>query len=476
MQISQTQALPENFEMLVVPVFDGHIPPNLLEGYFSNIIEHTDLTGLKPGETKVVNPILNLAPIDLVFVGMPKMDEVSSTDMRTFGAAVTKTANEKKVATATVSVPDVDYREASVLSMLLANYQFLKYQSEAEKNSLREVTLVTPDGASLDLEEISACADAVNYAKDLTNGPPNHVTPSSLHGEMAGLCYGEPLLILHQVDAADMPLLTAVGKSSLEKPEFIYVEYRGEGATDNSPSIGLVGKGITFDSGGGYPKPEPHQENMHMDMAGGGVVLAVMRALTQLRPKGIVVHGIVPAAENLTSATAMKVNDIYEANNGKYVEIIHPDAEGRLVLADGLDHATRVIKVDKVIDLATLTGNSVAAVSNERALMCSNNDEFAEMVLDIAKHAGEQMHPMPMADTDRKRLKSHRADIRNLPKGNAKVAGAITAACFLEAFVADDTPWVHLDIAGPALPHGDEKGATGFGVLTMLGVVMKMAS
>jgi leucyl aminopeptidase len=260
-----------------------------------------------------------------------------------------------------------------------------------------------------------------------------------------------------------------VGCGSAEEPRLIHLTYRPAGATDSTPSIALVGKGITFDAGGYNIKPTGHVEDMKMDMAGAAAVLGTMQALSQTRPD-VIVHGIVPAAENLVSGTAYKPGDVIRSLNGKTVEIMNTDAEGRLVLADALCYAER-LGVDRIVDLATLTGACMVALGPHTAAVFSTDDGFASRICAAADNAGEDVWHMPLNKKLRPMLKSPVADMKNIGQ---RWGGAITAALFLKEFVGDVT-WAHLDIAGPAFAEKAEghitRGGTGFGVATLVALL-----
>jgi leucyl aminopeptidase len=266
--------------------------------------------------------------------------------------------------------------------------------------------------------------------------------------------------------AEGMNLLLGVGCGSIEEPRLIHLTYRPEGATDETPSIALVGKGVTFDAGGYNVKPTGSIEEMKMDMAGAAAVLGTMKALRATRPN-VIVHGIVPAAENLVSGDAYKPGDVIRSLNGKTVEIMNTDAEGRLILADALCYAER-LGVDRMVDLATLTGACMVALGPHTAAVFSSDDGFASRVCSAADSAGEDVWHMPLTKKLRPMLKSPIADMKNIGQ---RWGGAITAALFLSEFVGDVT-WVHMDIAGPAFADKTEghirKGGTGFGVATLV--------
>jgi leucyl aminopeptidase len=264
--------------------------------------------------------------------------------------------------------------------------------------------------------------------------------------------------------------LLGVSQGSQQPPRFIVLSYKGNTTAD--PDLALVGKGITFDSGGISIKPSENMDEMKDDMAGGASVLATLMALAQLKPR-INVTALVPATENMPSGTAMKPGDIITAMNGKTIEVLNTDAEGRLILADALSYANK-LGARAIIDVATLTGACQIALGKITTGAFTNNQPLLDKVIAAGKETGEPVWPMPMYEEYREFIKSDFADIKNI--GN-RYGGAITAAKFLEEFV-DKTPWVHLDLTGP-ISDKDKgylvKGATGVPVRTLVNVVLGMA-
>jgi leucyl aminopeptidase len=258
-----------------------------------------------------------------------------------------------------------------------------------------------------------------------------------------------------------------VNQGSREEPRFIHMRYKPKGRPKKK--IALLGKGITFDSGGLSLKPARSMETMKLDMAGGAAVIGVMSVLPELAPDAEVL-GLVPATDNLPDGGAQKPGDVIRYPNGKTVEVMNTDAEGRLILADALVLAARE-KPDCMINLATLTGACVVALGNELAGLFSNDEDLAATLMDCGRDAGEGLWRLPLAPEYREDIKSPVADIKNVGGGSA---GAITAALFLQEFVSD-IPWAHLDIAGPAFAAKDHitcpKGGTGFGVRTLLNLL-----
>ncbi|MCK5181079.1 MAG: leucyl aminopeptidase, partial [Dehalococcoidia bacterium] len=273
------------------------------------------------------------------------------------------------------------------------------------------------------------------------------------------------------MEAMDMGALLGVAKGSSQPPKLIVLSYRGDESSEKA--LGFLGKGITFDSGGISIKPSEGMADMKADMAGAAAVMTALAAIAQLKLR-INVTAIIPATENLPSGTALKPGDVLKAMNGKTIEVISTDAEGRLILADALSYAQK-LGLSPLIDLATLTGACRVALGLLYSGLFGNDQGLVDKVLGAAQRTGEKMWHMPLPEEYKEQIKSEIADIRNT--GN-RYGGAITAALFLAEFV-DDTPWVHIDIAGPRLSNKESgyivKGATGFGVRTLIELALNEA-
>lgn len=357
----------------------------------------------------------------------------------------------------------------------LGLYEYINYKRpEKYPFTLREVLMfVYPtrlNAVSAGISRGTILADAVSYARDLVNEPPSVTTPAYLAREAEKIARSSDLVTVEISDKKDieslgMGGLLGIARGSDEEPKFIRLDYRG----GSGPNIVIVGKGITFDTGGLSIKPSGSMETMKLDMAGGAAILAVFRALTVLKPK-ITVTGLIAATENMPSAKAIKPGDIVKAMNGKTIEILNTDAEGRVVLADALSYAGKKLKPEVIIDLATLTGACMVALGQDVAGLFSNDEALRNDIEMAAGRAGELVWPMPLTKAYREELKSTVADVKNITK--SRYGGAITAALFLEEFVPEGVRWAHLDIAGPAYAEKDAPGTpvggTGFGVLTLI--------
>jgi leucyl aminopeptidase len=318
------------------------------------------------------------------------------------------------------------------------------------------------------LKTVEQILPGVFLARDLVNEPPSITTARFLGEQAQRHCRGRGLSVevwgKKKIAAMNLAGLLAVNRGSSEEPRFIKIHYRPAGKPRKK--VALIGKGITFDSGGLSLKPAKSMETMKLDMAGGAAVIGTMSRLPQLRPD-VDVTGYIPATDNLPGGNAQKPGDVIRYLNGKTIEVLNTDAEGRLILADALALAAQH-KPDYMFNLATLTGACVVALGTGVAGIFSNDPTFSDKVIGCAREAGEKLWPLPLVREYREALKSGVADMKNVagPHG-----GAITAALILEEFV-DDIPWAHLDIAGPAFTETDTaicaKGGTGFGVRTLL--------
>jgi len=365
-----------------------------------------------------------------------------------------------------------DSAEAIAEGALLGLYTFTKYK-KPDYEDIEEMLIVAEEREEVPtiesaIDKGKIVASATNMARDMVNEPANHMTPSRM-AEIAREIAGKYNLKFRVFDREDMEAmgmgaLLGVARGSSQPPKLITLTYKGDECSEKA--LGFVGKGITFDSGGISIKPSEGMEDMKADMAGAAAVMTALGAIGQLKPK-INVTAIIPATENLPSGTALKPGDILKAMNGKTIEVISTDAEGRLILADALSYAVKQ-GLSPLIDLATLTGACRVALGLLYSGVFGNDQNLVDKVLKAAKKTGERMWQMPMPEEYKEQNKSEIADIKN--SGN-RYGGAVTAALFLAEFV-DNTPWVHLDIAGPRLSAKESgymvKGAAGFGVKTLV--------
>ncbi len=365
----------------------------------------------------------------------------------------------------------VDARGAQALAegFALGAYRYGVYKSDFESHELASVRVVGAGGDVADgLARGARVAEAVIVARDLVNAPGGDLTPPVLADEAVALGEAGGLTVdvmdKAAIEAAGFGGLLGVNRGSLHEPRFIRMTHAPDGATGH---VVLVGKGITFDAGGLSIKTADGMYGMHGDMGGGAAVIATMSAVAELAP-GVRVTGLVPATDNMLGPDATRPGDVLTISNGKTVEVVNTDAEGRLILADGLAEASKEAP-DAVIDLATLTGACMVALGPRIAGLMSNDDDLAVRVAAAAEGAGERVWRLPLPADMEKAIESPVADIKNM--GN-RYGGALAAGLFLQHFVGEGIPWVHLDIAGPAwfdeADGENPKHATGFGVRTLL--------
>ncbi len=358
---------------------------------------------------------------------------------------------------------------------LLGGYEWNKYKtsnSGSRRGEKLRLWLARSSGPAVDRAEV--VAEAVNYARDLVNEPPNVLTPVELArraGEMAQeLGLGVEIWDEDQIQKAGMGAFYGVARGSANPPRFIQLTYKPQNPAERV--IAMVGKGLTFDTGGYSLKPSEGQITMKCDMAGAAAVLGAMRAIARLKPP-VEVRAYVAAAENMISGAAYRVSDVLTSLSGKTIEVLNTDAEGRLTLIDAITHADRQ-GADAIVELSTLTGACVVALGEKIAGLFANDSRWARQVQEAAERAGEKVWPLPMEEEYLESLKSSTADLKNT-HGRSRYAGAITAALFLGEFT--DKPLVHLDIAGPAYTEKSHAlgpvGGTGFGVRTLIELVEK---
>ncbi len=374
---------------------------------------------------------------------------------------------------------------ATLEGVSLANYSYDKYKgNKSSSNEQAEVLVLSSAIGSATLKQevsrLSTASTAVHLVRDLVNAPPSDLVPADLVriarevSQKRGAAI--KLRIFNQSALKKMGAggILAVSRGSSTEPYLIHLSYTPKRRTKNTKTVVLIGKGVTFDSGGLSIKPGKGMEDMKCDMAGAACVIAVMKALSEL-PKTEMhqheIHAIVPTTENMVSAKSVKPGDIMFALNKKSVEILNTDAEGRLILADALSYSER-LKPDLIIDYATLTGAVIVALGSDYTGLFSNNENLSDFIQEHAQRTGEKIWPLPLAKEYRSQLDSPIANLKNIGNGGP---GAILGALFLEEFVPKNVPWAHLDIAGPAfLEKASEytpRGGTGYGVRMTLSML-----
>jgi leucyl aminopeptidase len=447
-------------------------------GQLSEVLKAERFEG-KPGQLSQLYTGGRLRAKRIMVVGLGQPDQVTADTIRRAAAGGARRARDlgaRVVSTEILgnTLPVGVRARAIVGGVILGTYVFDRYKKEKSDRTLDELRLVDPDGArSREIRDAirigEVFGEATCFARDLVNAPANDVTPTRL-AEVAEEIARDPRITLRVLERADceklgMGAFLGVAAGSDQPPKFIHLTYTPRGRVRKR--LAVIGKGITFDSGGLDLKPADGMLRMKNDMSGAASVLAAMRALPALAPP-VEVHGIIAATENMVSGRAQRPGDIVRAMNGTTIEIGNTDAEGRLTLADALCYAVSRVKPAEMVDLATLTGACVVALGPLCAGLLSNNQSLADRVKAAGELVGERAWQLPMIDEYREGLKSDVADINNVgPRGG----GAINAGIFMKEF-AGDVPWVHLDIAGPAFTEKElplcPKGATGFGTRTLL--------
>jgi leucyl aminopeptidase len=454
-----------------------------LRGGIREVLASGDFSG-KANQSLLLHTRGRIPSHRVLLVGLGREDRMDLETVRQAMGTAARCLRDLGIKAFTVPVPTLgrraeeieDRAQAVVEGCLLALYQFTVYQTEqrAERKAVEEIVLLVRSEPLVRKTEKGAgrgqiLAESTNDARDLGNHPSNVVTPARLAEEakMIANAHGLSCQVLERADAERLGMGSYLGvaRGSQEPPKFIVLEYEGSGRKE-APTV-LVGKSITFDSGGISLKPAEKMEQMKDDMAGGAAVLSTLKAAARLKLPAALV-GILPAAENMPSGAAVKPGDILTSLSGRTIEVINTDAEGRLALADALAYATTRYKPAAVIDLATLTGACVVALGHHATGILGNNPGLIERIRTAGERCGERVWELPLWDRYFEQIKSDVADMKNV---GGRPAGTITAAAFLSKFV-QDRPWAHLDIAGTAWT--DEagpytpKGATGVGVRLLI--------
>ncbi len=459
-----------------------------LDGAISRLISQGDIKG-KLKEITLVHSLGKLPSTRIVIAGFGKKRELTTNKVRGVVAETCRWLRQKGVSSiATVAhgagINGISPETAAQVvteGAILGLYSFRKYMTKKDDvpGEIKQLLIVGNKGAKSLLEQGSrkgaVLAEAANLARDMVNEPANFMTPGHM-AEMAlnlAESYGLEAIILEREQMAEMGMgaLLGVADGSRQPPKFIILHYKGNDS--GKVDVALVGKGITFDSGGLSIKPSNGMAEMKGDMAGGASVMTAITAIARLKLK-INVTAVIPAAENLPGGSALKPGDILTAMNGKTIEVLNTDAEGRLILADALSY-TQKLDARYIIDVATLTGACKAALGDFCTGAFGNNQRLMNKVVAAGNEAGELIWPMPMYDEYREQIKSDVADIKNI---GGRYGGAITAAKFLAEFI-NKTPWVHLDIAGTSDSDKERaylvKGATGVPVRTLINFILNLA-
>jgi leucyl aminopeptidase len=463
---------------------DGLLPQPFLdalrdrfgEGLFSRLKQRQFRAS--PGDCTTLE-LLGSEPAALLLVGLGKPEDLQEAGLRSAAAAAARAAKAAGCSGLVLALPleGFECRQAAramAESVRLATYcdERFKSEPEASRPRLSHLSLIgLPEAARPGLDQVDSVCAGVELARQLVAAPPNVATPQHLADTAATIAreHGLELKLLERADCErlGMGAYLGVAQGSVLPPKFIHLIYRPAGGARRR--VALVGKGLTFDSGGYNLKTAGSQiEMMKYDMGGSAAVLGAARAIASLKPVDVEVHVIVASCENMISGGAVHPGDILTASNGKTIEINNTDAEGRLTLADALVYASR-LEPDAIVDLATLTGACVIALGEEIAGLWSSSDGLADALLKAGQAGGEDLWRMPLRKSYRQGLKSPVADMKNT---GPRPGGSITAALFLQDFVKEGLPWAHLDIAGTVWTEkgrgSEPAGATGFGVRTLV--------
>jgi leucyl aminopeptidase len=481
-------------ELVVLPVFgSGDFKPESLKVDDTTFIQRAtkaaqalDFSG-RAGQTLLLPAPAGSGAEEVLLVAMgDKKREALLEAVRDAAGVMVNTAKRRGLRTLAIDFSAKDWKEeaaeALVTAVLLAHYSFETYKQGNPAKKITQLDLVVSDGRLAQamrkrIDRAQTVGEGVTLARNLVNTPAQEMTPTHMAEAAQEVAKASGGLIKAKVlDRAacaklKMGAYLAVAQGADHEPKFIHLTYTSPRPTKKT--LALVGKGVTFDSGGLSLKPADAMMSMKCDMAGGAAVIGFFATLARLKPR-VNIHGIIAATENMVSGKSIRPGDIVHASNGKSIEILNTDAEGRLTLADAITYVLKE-KPDAIIDLATLTGACVVALGEEITGLMTNDKNLGKQVLDAAAQAGEKMWEMPLEPRYRDLIVSDIADLRNIPTN--RYGGTLTAGLFIQEFV-DNKPWVHLDIAGPAYAERPMnsylgKGGTGHGIRTLVEFVEK---
>ncbi|HEY2459347.1 MAG TPA: leucyl aminopeptidase [Candidatus Acidoferrum sp.] len=453
-------------------------------GLLRKLAKSGELTG-KTLEMTLIHSPAGLGAARLLLVGAGRREKFDGAVLRKIAGAATRYLKSRSVKQISFLVRENDLADDAAQAIVegasAADFETDKYKTDKKGDKSIETILLVgyaeKDRAAVEkgISRGRVIADALNFARDLVNEPANKLTPKILADKAEAMAKeaGLTVEILDEKRIADLKMgaLLSVSQGGPEPPRVMVVTYTPTNAKAGAPVVGLVGKAVTFDTGGNSIKPADGMEKMKYDMAGGATMLGVMRAIAELKPN-VKVICVVPSTENMPGGTAQKPGDIQTAMSGKTIEVLNTDAEGRLILADGI-HYAKQLGATVLVDAATLTGAIVVALANVNVGVFGSDQAFTDRLLASAKTVGEKMWQMPMDDEYREFIKGSFADIQNI--GSGKGGGSITGAWFIREF-AGDTPWIHLDIAGTAWNDDAKpwlaKGPTGVAIRTLVHFVM----
>jgi leucyl aminopeptidase len=459
-------------DALVVVAFDGAPPESPAADQIKELYDSGEFTG-KSLEMAILHRPAGLKAKRLVLAGGGKREKFDAAELRKLIGAVVRALKAKGVHSLTLALdngPSDDFVASAVEGAILADLENDRYKTDPKKNEKYVDSFGLLGGSQAAADRGRILAEAQNFTRDLANEPANVLTPLVLADRARKMAeeFGLECEVLDQdrMRQLGMGALLGVAQGSAEPPALIVIRYKPAGTPASKDHLGLIGKGVTFDTGGISIKPADGMEKMRYDMAGGAAVLGAMRAIAQIKPS-IPVTALVPTVENMPGSKAQRPGDIVKSLSGKTIEVLNTDAEGRLILIDALTYAQR-LGCTHLVDAATLTGAIVVALGNVNIGAFTNNEAFLGKLLTAAKAEGEKTWQMPMDEEYKELLKSSFADLHNI---GGRSGGSISAAWFIRDFV-DETPWIHLDIAGTAWLDDAKpymaKGATGVGLRTFV--------
>lgn len=421
--------------------------------------------------------------LKVLFIGLGKYDQLDHNKIRQIGGIISLKAKELRYEHVVISNfynDSINNLQSFVEGLSLSLYEFNKYKGNSENISnfsdscTIDIIANVNDQSNLEHEinKTLLITESVCFARDLANSPPNFLNPAQLANYALSLESSNKIKVKvldrYQMENLGLNGIISVGKGSENPPKLIIIEYN-QGISGDKPIL-LVGKAVTFDTGGISIKPSEKMDEMKFDKSGGCNILGIFKALSALNiPINVV--GIVPSVENMPSSSSYRPGDIIKMYNGKTVEVLNTDAEGRLILADALSYGIERYRPKYIIDFATLTGACIIALGSNVAGLVGNNDDLIQKILQSSNHTGEKIWQLPLFEEYFDLIKSNPANIKNI---GGRTGGAITAAAFLSNFV-NDVPWAHIDIAGTAWTQDgtieksfNPKGATGFGIRTII--------
>jgi len=460
-------------DALIVVGFEAAPPESTAADQVKELYDSGEFSG-KALELAILHRPAGLKAKRLMLAGGGKRERFDAGDLRKLVGAAVRSLKGKGIHTIALALDDSlrsdDFVAAAVEGAVLADVENDRYKTDPKKNEKKVESFSVLGGSPDALDRGRILAEAQNFSRDLANEPANVLTPTLLAERATQMAseFGLECEVLDQdrMRQLGMGALLGVAQGSAEPPALIVIRYQPAQASTSKDHLGLVGKGVTFDTGGISIKPADGMEKMRYDMAGGAAVLGAMRAIAQIKPS-IPVTALVPTVENMPGSKAQRPGDIVKSLSGKTIEVLNTDAEGRLIVIDALTYAQR-LGCTHLVDAATLTGAVVVALGSVNVGAFTNNEAFLQKFLTAARAEGEKTWQLPMDEEYKELLKSSFADLHNI---GGRSGGSITAAWFIRDFVGE-TPWIHLDIAGTAWLDDAKpymaKGATGVGLRTFV--------